>query len=85
MVTRNAQRKKGTVIRIIAGVALAINVISSVAVFMSIWSLGFIPEKYLAIVAAILFVLNLFFGFMWLSHRVNSINKIMQTIMCILL
>ncbi len=52
--------------------------IASVVFFAVLYSLGFIPNKYLAVIAAVLIVFNLLFSFIAFSRRTSKFNKGIQ-------
>ena len=59
-----------------------LTLLASIAVFISIIHLGFIPERYILFLACCLILFNLFFGFIGLSKRVNGLNKGIQIFIC---
>ena len=65
--------------------AAFVTLLVSSSFLLSIWGLGFIPDKYLFVSSLIIVILNIFLGFIGLSDRVNNLNKIIQIILCILL
>ena len=78
-------KAKGTKLLTASRTVTVITLLSSVALFMAVLYLGFLPEKYVMMIGAGLVVFNLLFGFIGWSKRVGTINKVLQMMVCVIL
>ena len=77
----NKKAKGGKLLKASRNIAV-ITLLASVALFMAVLYLGFLPAKYVTIIAAALVVFNLLFGFIGWSRKVGGFNKGLQIIIC---
>ena len=80
----NKKAKGGKLLKASRIIAV-ITLLASVALFMAVLYLGFLPAKYVMIIAAALVVFNLLFGFIGWSRKVGGFNKGLQIIICTIL
>ena len=85
MPTKKIRRRKKRPIEIVSAIVVGFTVLASIALFIAVLYLEFVPEKYVMILAGLLVLFNLFFGFLGLSKRINNLNKGIQIFVCTVL
>lgn len=85
MPAKKLQKRKKRPIEIVSAIVVGLTVLSSIAMFLAVLYLEFVPGKYLLILVGLLFFYNLFFGFLGLSNRINNLNKGIQICLCTVL
>lgn len=85
MPAKKIRRRKKRPIEIVSAIVVGLTVLTSIALFIAVLYLEFVPEKYVMILAGLLVLFNLFFGFLGLSKRINNLNKGIQIFVCTVL
>lgn len=85
MPAKMIRRRKKRPIEIVSAIVVGLTVLASIALFIAVLYLEFVPEKYVLILAGLLVLFNLFFGFLGLSKRINNLNKGIQIFVCTIL